>query len=83
MNGLKHICDKFSNHTIRNYLLVFVVPSNGQLKSRQNMLNNEGNVAFDPHKTPPIKMFEANQWLFTYHLPVPVYTFQQLPLLHP
>lgn len=76
MSGLNNICDKFSNHTILNYHLVFVVPSNGQLNSRQNMHTSEGKVA--TIKSDEVKKFETNQWLFTYRLPVPVYQTQYL-----
>lgn len=69
MNGLNRIVELFAGKSILSYHLVFVVPVNGQLISKQSILTSDNKVA--KVKTSQVQEFEANQWRLQYHLPVP------------
>lgn len=67
MKGLNKISQFVPNCS--RYFLVFIVPANGQLKSRQPIHNDENHVA--TKKSDIVKEFEASQWRLEYHLPNP------------
>jgi hypothetical protein len=68
-HGLDNICALFqtAGRVIENCHLIFVVPSQGQLNSKQNIttLKDEAKVSQKSHQ---VKLFEKNQWRLEYHL---------------
>jgi hypothetical protein len=67
MNGLVKISELFADFPISNYHLVFLVPTNPQLNSRQPIITKEIKVA--TNKPDVVKQFEMNQWRFIHNFP--------------
>jgi hypothetical protein len=66
-HGLDDICALFLNHrAIQNCHLIFVVPAQGQLNSKQNITTLKAS-----RKSVEVKLFEKNQWRLEYHLAIP------------
>jgi hypothetical protein len=70
-HGLDNICALFHrNHpAIQNCHLIFVVPAEGQLNSKQNITTLKGEMG--SRKSNEVKLFEKNQWRLEYHLAIP------------
>jgi hypothetical protein len=66
--GLNNIYALFRDTAvIENCHLIFVVPTQGQLNSKQNIITQEGEVC--SRKSDQVNLFENNQWRLEYHLP--------------
>jgi hypothetical protein len=68
IRGLNNIYALFRDTAvIENCHLIFVVPTQGQLNSKQNIITQEGEVC--SRKSDQVNLFENNQWRLEYHLP--------------